>query len=258
MPDWMKKYLMASAAFYAPPDEGNEGADEAREENGDEGEGAESAGQDEEAGSEGVGDENADAEGEEGRGRSAGAAAESGCNRASRPSPIPSRKKRRNGSGSTGNWLGYAPPSGSEAPAISAGNPRGESHKAGPDGPRGRDAGRLEESRRPDPEFAAPAGIADTGDERQADLQRRSTRRPASQEVRCGGREDQAGAKVHEAFFVPREVLLDLAIGRAARAAATKTGAESPAGRPAQDCCAGVQTGRSPRRYGDPTRAPGG
>ena len=66
MPDWMKKYLMASAAFYAPPDEGNEGADEGTQENGDEGEGAESAGQDEEAGSEGAGDENADAEGEEG------------------------------------------------------------------------------------------------------------------------------------------------------------------------------------------------
>jgi hypothetical protein len=67
MPDWLNKYLMASAAFYAPPGEG-EGGDEGEsiEAEGGEGEGAESAGSDEGEGAEGTGDE-PDDEGEEGQ-----------------------------------------------------------------------------------------------------------------------------------------------------------------------------------------------
>jgi hypothetical protein len=68
MPDWLKKYLLSSAAFYAPPGEGEGGLDENEVLDQNEGEEGDdlAAGQDEGDGAEGTGDEHVDAEGEEG------------------------------------------------------------------------------------------------------------------------------------------------------------------------------------------------
>jgi hypothetical protein len=226
MPDWLKKYLLSSAAFYAPPDEG-EGPNDEEILEAEAGENEdEPTGQDEGDGAEGTGDEHVDAEGEEG-------------GEVDQPARKPSRAQSR-----IQNLTETLKAEKAERQRIDRelADMRAEQRL------------RQQQTQQESPEAKATRrALMDPVEVMREDLreseartqqllhqQALQTQETNDKTTYSGILRDAPHLKKYDAevekirleqsargIFVPREVLLDLAIGRAARAAAVKTGAKA-------------------------------